>query len=73
MIEPLENLPAGVIGFRAVGRVEASDYRDVLVPALDAVLREHGRINVVLVIGGRAAAGVTAAAARRLLPSRQPA
>ncbi len=51
MIEPLENLPAGVIGFRAGGRVEASDYRDVLVPALEAVLREHGRINVVLVIG----------------------
>ena len=35
MLEPLANLPANVIGFEAIGEVEASDYRDVLVPAID--------------------------------------
>ena len=35
MFEPLEGLPEGVIGFRASGKIEASDYTDVLVPAID--------------------------------------
>lgn len=36
MLEPLENLPDGVIGFRAVGTVEPDDYKNVLDPAVDA-------------------------------------
>jgi len=51
MIEPLEGLPAGVIGYRAVGTIEASDYRDVLDPAIDAAVAEHDRINLVFVMG----------------------
>ena len=51
MIEPLEGLPAGVIGFRAVGTIEASDYRDVLDPAIDAAVAEHERIDLVFVMG----------------------
>ena len=51
MIEPLEGLPAGVIGFRAVGTIEASDYRDVLDPAIDAAVAEHDRIDLVFVMG----------------------
>ena len=38
MIEILEDLPAGVIGFRAVGAVAASDYETVLDPAIDAAV-----------------------------------
>ena len=36
MIDPLEGLPPGVIGFEAVGGVEASDSTGVLVPAVEA-------------------------------------
>ncbi len=43
MIEPLENLPTGVIGFRAVGTVEPDDYKNVLDPAIDAA-GEHVRL-----------------------------
>lgn len=51
MIEPLEDLPAGVIGFRASGTVDASDYRDRLVPAIDAALDAYGTVNCVVVLG----------------------
>ncbi|WP_418607996.1 STAS/SEC14 domain-containing protein [Georgenia sp. SUBG003] len=41
----------GVLGFRAVDDVEEEDYRDVLVPAVDAAVAEHGKVRVVLVLG----------------------
>jgi hypothetical protein len=34
MISKLQELPAGVIGFEATGKIAAEDYRDVVVPAL---------------------------------------
>jgi hypothetical protein len=52
VIEPLANLPANVIGFEAIGEVEASDYRDVLVPAIDAAA-EQGEVRLVYVLGDR--------------------
>ena len=48
MFEPLEGLPEGVIGFRASGKIEASDYTDVLVPAIDKAA-EAGGFHLVLV------------------------
>ncbi len=35
MIEKLEGLPQGVIGFEASGKIAAEDYRDVILPALE--------------------------------------
>ena len=35
MIEELHDLPAGVTGFEARGEISASDYRDVVLPALE--------------------------------------
>ena len=35
------DLPAGVIGFEAVGEVKAADYRDVLIPAMDEAADRH--------------------------------
>ena len=32
MLQPIENLPAGIVGVRAKGRVKAHDYADVLEP-----------------------------------------
>jgi len=34
MIEVLDDMPAGVIGFEASGKLEADDYRTVILPAL---------------------------------------
>jgi hypothetical protein len=50
VIETLEDMPAGTIGFRAAGRLSAADYRDVLIPALQAAV-DAGGVRVVFVIG----------------------
>jgi hypothetical protein len=49
MIKPLENLPDGVIGFQTSGKLEAQDYRDVLIPAIEHAA-EGGKVRVVVVI-----------------------
>lgn len=50
MLRPLTDLPAGVIGFEAVGEVHADDYRDVLRPAI-AAAAEAGGVRLVYVLG----------------------
>lgn len=35
MIKELGGMPSGVIGFEAVGKLEAEDYRDTILPALE--------------------------------------
>jgi hypothetical protein len=50
MLEPIKNLPDGVIGFEAVGEIHADDYRDVLIPALEA---SDGPVRLVYVLGDR--------------------
>lgn len=52
MLEPLSGLPDGVIGFEAVGRVEASDYADVLRPAIERAAATGG-LRFVYVLGDR--------------------
>lgn len=49
MIERLQDVPAGVVGFRALGEVTADDYRDVLEPALRAAA-EAGEIRLLYVL-----------------------
>ena len=39
MIAKLEEMPAGVIGFEASGKLAAEDYRDVVLPALEEAAR----------------------------------
>ena len=51
MIEQLHDLPASVIGFRAVGTVEASDYQAVVDPVIDATIEKGDRVNLVFVLG----------------------
>ncbi|MFC9790683.1 STAS/SEC14 domain-containing protein [Rhodococcus sp. NPDC127528] len=51
MIEAMENLPDGVLGFRASGTVTARDYREVLDPAIDAKIAQHEKVNLVYVLG----------------------
>jgi hypothetical protein len=49
MIKVLEDLPEGVVGLEASGKVTAEDYRDVMVPALSAAL-ERGSARVLYVL-----------------------
>ncbi|WP_345800251.1 STAS/SEC14 domain-containing protein [Microbacterium sp. AZCO] len=51
MIDPIPDLPPGVLGFRAVGVVEAADYRSVLDPAIDAAVAKGQKVNLVFVLG----------------------
>lgn len=53
MLEPLPDTPDGSLGFEAVGQVVSDDYRDVLVPAVDAALAEHGRVRLIYLLGDR--------------------
>ena len=53
MIEILEDLPPGVLGFRPIGTVTAEDYRNVLDPALEAAVSRYGKTDLVLVIDYR--------------------
>ena len=50
MLEPIADLPPGVVGFEAVGEVHADDYRTTLIPALDA---QDGPLRLVYVLGDR--------------------
>jgi hypothetical protein len=50
MLEPLPDLPDGVIGFAAVGKLRAEDYRDVLLPAIVQAATK-GDVRIVIEIG----------------------
>ena len=49
MIKQLTVMPAGVIGFEANGKLHAEDYRDVLLPAVEAAAA-NGEVRIVIVI-----------------------
>jgi SpoIIAA-like len=50
MIERLDDMPAGTLGFRAVGEIEREDYEKVLVPALHKALEDGGKLRTLYVI-----------------------
>ena len=49
MIKELSDMPAGVIGFEASGRLRAEDYRDVILPALERAAAA-GEVRFVIVM-----------------------
>jgi hypothetical protein len=50
VVEPLEDMPAGTIGFRASGHVTAEEYKDVLLPAIAAAV-DTGEVRMVFAVG----------------------
>lgn len=50
MIRLLSNLPDNVVGVDASGHVDASDYETVLVPAVEAALKRHGKVRFLYVL-----------------------
>lgn len=51
MLEQLDGMPEGTLGYRAVGVVEPDDYKNVLDPAIEAVLAGNEKINLLYEIG----------------------
>ena len=51
MIEILKELPDGVVGFAAKGRVTRQDYESVLIPRLAQALRRPGKIRCYYELG----------------------
>ena len=51
MVELMEGLPAGVVGIRGVGTVTGTDYETVVIPAVEAAVREHGSVRVLYDLG----------------------
>jgi hypothetical protein len=49
MITALNDMPPGVIGFEASGKLRAEDYRDVVLPALDRAA-ETGDLRFLIVM-----------------------
>ena len=51
VIRLLAGMPPGVLGLEAVDDVEREDYENVLLPAIDAAIAEHGKARLVYVLG----------------------
>ena len=53
MIEMLPGLPGNVVGIEGVGAVSSDDYKDVLIPAVEAALEKHDKVRLLYVLGER--------------------
>ncbi len=51
VIRLLSDMPAGVLGLEAVDDVEKEDYKNVIVPAVDEAIAQHGKVRLVYVLG----------------------
>ncbi len=51
MIEILDGFPGNVIGCAAKGQVTATDYEDVLIPAIETALKAHSKIRCYYELG----------------------
>jgi hypothetical protein len=49
MLNEMPDLPPGVIGFEASGKLRSEDYRDILLPALQRASAD-GEVRIVIVI-----------------------
>ena len=48
MLQILHDVPAHVVGVRAVGQVSKDDYEQTLLPAIEKVAKEYGEINFLM-------------------------
>ncbi len=51
MLEALKGFPENTVAFAARGRLTQSDYRTVLVPAVETALKTHKKLRVYFEIG----------------------
>jgi hypothetical protein len=53
MLKKIYDMPAGTLGFEAVGEVDDDDVEKVLTPALSRWVAERGKIRLLYVLGQR--------------------
>ena len=51
MLTRIEDLPEGVVGVEAHGKVTAEEYEQVLVPAVGAARAKDGKVRLLYVLG----------------------
>ena len=51
MFTPIKAAPPGIVAFNAEGRVTDEDYKTVLIPAIDAALKAHGKLRALVRFG----------------------
>ena len=51
MIRLLDGMPTFVLGLEAIDDVEQEDYQNVVIPAINAAIAEHGKVRLVYVLG----------------------
>jgi len=49
MIRQLSDLPDGVLGFEADGKIQADDYKDTLIPAIEGVIADGHDVRIVMI------------------------
>jgi SpoIIAA-like len=50
MIEQMQDMPAGTLGFVAHGRVSADDYANVIIPDIEAAFQMNRKLRLLYVI-----------------------
>lgn len=50
MLQIMSDVPAHVVGVRALGKVTQDDYERSLVPALEQAAKSYGKINFLMVL-----------------------
>ncbi|WP_433727652.1 STAS/SEC14 domain-containing protein [Actinoplanes sp. CA-051413] len=53
MLKAISHMPAGTLGFEAVGEVDDDDVEKVVAPALKGWVAERGKIRLLYVLGPR--------------------
>ena len=51
MLEKISDVPDSVLGFKASGELTSDDYRNVLVPAIEAALRSRDKLRLLFLLG----------------------
>jgi hypothetical protein len=51
MLEKISDVPDSVLGFRASGELTSDDYKNVLVPAVEAALRSRDKLRLLYLLG----------------------
>ena len=50
MITEIKDVPANVVAFKATGHVHKEDYDNVIIPAVDALVKKQDKINFLLLL-----------------------
>ena len=48
MIERISESQGNIIAFRASGKLTDEDYKNILVPSIEAMVKEHGKVRLLL-------------------------